>query len=58
MKPQKLCTLKQGTAIGNKENMGFAETYNWMVRFCKNLRGDGIYITVDNKMGDIPTITF
>lgn len=58
MKPQKMCVIKQGKAIGSDEHKGFADTFNWLVRFCKNLRGDGLFIEVDNKFGDIPTITF
>ena len=58
MKPAKLTYLTEGKALGNKEHKGFCDTWRWVVDFCKNLRGDGIYITVDNKMGDIPTITF
>ena len=58
MKPQKMCVIKQGKAIGSDEHKGFADTWNWLVRFCNNLRGDGLFIEVDNKFGDIPTITF
>lgn len=58
MRPAKLTYLRTGKAIGSQEHVGFCDTFNWLVDFCKNLRGDGLYITVDNKFGDIPTINF
>lgn len=55
-KPQKLTELKAGLALGAKENEGFVDTFNWLVRFCKNLRGDDSYIRLENGLGDQPTI--
>lgn len=58
MKPARFVQLTEGKSIGALDNKGFTETFNWLVRFCRNLRGDGLYITVDNKFGDCPTVTF
>lgn len=55
-KPQKLTELTAGLAIGAGKNEGFVETFNWLVRFCKNLQGDGANIEIENDLGDQPTI--
>lgn len=57
-KPQPLKELKSGLAIGAGENEGFVDTFNWLVRFCKNLRGDDYNIELQNELGDQPIITF
>lgn len=57
MRPQKLTYLKKGKAFGSNEHKGLVDTWNWLVDFCKNLRGDGVYIDVVNPWGDDPVIT-
>ena len=58
MRPAKLTYLRAGKAIGSQEHIGFCDTFNWLVDSMRNLRGDGLFITVENKMGDMPTIIF
>lgn len=58
MKPPKLTKLVQGKAIGCPEHKGFVDTFNWLVDFCANLKGDDTYIEVQNPLGDHPLITF
>lgn len=48
--------MKKGLAIGAGENEGFADTWKWVVDFCKNLRGDNTFIRIENGLGDQPTI--
>lgn len=51
-KPNKITYLTPDKPIGANINKGFADTFNWVVRFCNNLQGDGYYITVENPLGD------
>jgi len=51
-KPNNPTFLTANTPIGAAINNGFVDTFNWLVRFCNNLQGDGYYITVDNQVGD------
>jgi len=51
-KPNKVTFLVPNKPIGADANKGFVDTFNWLVRFCNNLQGDGYYITVDNQQGD------
>ena len=48
--------MKKGLAIGAGQNEGFADTWKWVVDFCKNLRGDNTFIRIENGLGDQPTI--
>lgn len=57
-KPNKVTFLSPNRPIGANINKGFVDTFNWLVRFCNNLQGDGYYITVQNELGDQPTITW
>lgn len=57
-KPAKLTYLTEGKALGNPMHKGFCDTFNWLVRFCNNLKGDDTYIEVQNELGDHPLITF
>ena len=53
MKPEKLTYLTEGKAVG--VHAGFAATFNWLVRFCANLRG-GLGVIVDTTDTDHPVI--
>jgi len=53
LRPGTLCKLKKGTIIDAQD--GFVDTFNWMVDFINNLKGDGI-ITIDTKTSDKPVI--
>ena len=55
-RPRPLCYLKKDTLIGANE--GFVDTFNWMVDFINNLRGDDSYIELENPTGDNPKIKF
>ena len=57
-KPQALRELTSGLAIGAGQNEGFVDTFNWLVRFCDNLKGDNTFITLENEFGDHPRIVF
>ena len=53
MKPEITHELKTGRALGAQR--GFATTFNWMLNFCRNLRGmDGV--EVDRNDSDHPII--
>ena len=55
MQPKNLTFIRAGKAIG--ANKGFADTFNWLVRFCRNLSGDGVTARLDrNNGGDNPVI--
>lgn len=51
-KPNNPTFLTPDRPIGANVNKGFADTFNWLVRFCNNLQGDGYYINVENEQGD------
>lgn len=52
-RPAKLCKLEKGKFIFAQE--GFVDTFNWMVDFIDNLKGeDGIKL--DKKISDKPII--
>lgn len=53
MKPEKLTYLEVGKAVG--AHRGFAATFNWLVKFCANLRG-GLGLSVDATDSDHPVI--
>lgn len=47
MKPTIPCKLEKNKALGAQTN--FADTFNWLVDFCNNLRGeDGIVVDTSN----------
>lgn len=59
MRPAILCKLKKGKALA--AHQGFVDTFNWLVDFCSNLKGDGDVdrnkaITVDKTIDDRPVI--
>ena len=41
-RPMVLCKLEKGKLIDSQDN--FVDTFNWMVDYINNLRGDGIGI--------------
>lgn len=51
-KPNKVTFLTPNRPIGGAVNEGFVDTFNWLVRFCNNLQGDGYYINIENEQGD------
>ena len=53
MKPNKLTYLTEGKAVG--AHAGFAATFNWLVRFCANMRG-GLGVIVDTSDSDHPVV--
>ena len=53
MKPSVTQELRKGRAIGAQR--GFADTFNWMLAFCRNLTG-GPGVTVDRNDSDHPII--
>ena len=60
-KPQTVQYLKHGKALCGKTFVGFVDTWNWLVDFCLNLRGDGDanglgVVTVDRSNPDCPVI--
>lgn len=60
-KPGFLCRLKKGEIIDAQQ--GFVDTFNWLVDFCSNLKGDGDrnakrHITLDRSVDDHPVIKF
>lgn len=55
MKPRPPAIVKKGKSLG--AHKGLADTINWLVRFCTNLRGDGQTVRLENPLGDHPVIT-
>ena len=60
-KPAQLCHLERGKMIDTQEN--FVDTFNWIVDFINNLKGDGEedntkHIKVDTKTSDHPVIRY
>lgn len=59
-RPQVLCKLEKGKVIDAQS--GFVDTFNWMVDFINNLRGEGEEIAgnsdlrVDRTVDDHPVI--
>lgn len=61
MRPPILCHLKKGKIIDADDNRGFVDTFNWLVDFCNNLRGEGDFdstksIRLDRRIDDHPVI--
>ena len=61
VRPETLCKLEKGKLIDSQE--GFVDTFNWMVDFINNLRGDGDgdagkRISLDKSVSDHPVIKF
>ena len=67
IKPGELCHLEKEKLIDVQEN--FVDTFNWLVDFCDNLKGDADedggakaetkkHITVDTTLSDQPVIRF
>lgn len=62
MKPDSLQRLKAGKLICSKACPGFVDTWNWLISFVSNLRGDYDinqkegYITIDTSDDDHPII--
>lgn len=55
-RPAILCHLQKGKMIDAQD--GFVDTFNWMVDYINNLRGDEDNITVDNPIGTNPVVRF
>ena len=55
-RPALLCHLKKGEMIDTQ--VGFVDTFNWMVDYINNLRGDGDNIEVRNPNGTNPVVRF
>lgn len=60
-RPATLCRLKKGTFID--DNLGFVETFNYLVDFIDNLKGDGDLdvgrpVKLDRSKDDRPVIRF
>ena len=55
-KPGVLCHLKKGKLIDTQE--GFVDTFNWMVDYINNLRGDDNNIEIANPTGVNPVVKF
>jgi len=55
-RPGILCKLKKDESIYNQE--GFVDTFNWMVDYINNLKGDTENIEVSNPTGSNPEIRF
>lgn len=55
-RPAILCKLKKGEMIDTQQ--GFVDTFNWMVDYINNLRGDDTAIEIDNAIGTTPVIKF
>lgn len=53
-KPGVLCKLQKGKLIDVQE--GFVETFNWMVDYINNLKGDDTNIKLDNPATTNPVI--
>jgi hypothetical protein len=61
MRPPFLCRLKKGLILDADDNRGFVDTFNWLVDFIDNLRGDGDIapgraIRLDRTIDDRPVI--
>lgn len=59
LRPGTLCKLEKGKLIDSQE--GFVDTFNWMVDFIENLKGDGDAdagksVRVDRSVTDHPVI--
>lgn len=54
LRPGTLCKLEKGRLIDSQK--GFVDTFNWMVDFIENLKGDGERIEVDRSMSDAPVV--
>lgn len=52
-RPASLCHLKTGAPVAPQEN--FAATFNWLVSFCENLRGEN-GVVVDKTVSDRPVV--
>ena len=52
-KPDKVCVLEKDKLIDGQQ--GFVDTFNWLVSFCSNLKGEK-GITVDTKVSDHPVV--
>lgn len=55
-RPGVLCKLQKGKLIDVQE--GFVETFNWMVDYINNLKGDDKNIQLDNPATTNPVIKF
>ena len=55
-RPALLCHLQKGKMIDTQE--GFVDTFNWMVDYINNLRGDGDNIDIENPVGTNPVVRF
>lgn len=56
LRPGTLCKLEKGKLIDSQQ--GFVDTFNWMVDFIENLKGDGSRIEVDRSMSDAPVVRY
>ena len=54
MQPPIVAEAKAGKALGAISH--FAATFNWVVDFCRNLKGDGLGVSVDRTDTDHPII--
>lgn len=53
-RPMVLCKLEKGKLIDTQEN--FVDTFNWMVDYINNLRGDNSNIEITNPTTNNPVI--
>ena len=53
-RPMVLCKLEKGKLIDTQEN--FVDTFNWMVDYINNLRGDNTKIEITNPTTNNPVI--
>ena len=54
VRPMVLCKLEKGKLIDTQEN--FVDTFNWMVDYINNLRGDDSNIELTNPTTENPVI--
>lgn len=54
MQPPIVAECKAGKALGAVSN--FSATFNWVVNFCRNLRGDELSVTVDRTDTNHPVV--
>ena len=54
MQPPIVAECRPGKALGAVSN--FSATFNWVVNFCRNLRGDELSVTVDRTDTDHPVV--
>ena len=54
MQPPIVAECRPGNALGAVSN--FSATFNWVVNFCRNLRGDELSVTVDRTDTDHPVV--